>query len=139
MSLSIFGDKATIPKDEMLAETLSEAEILWKSVIEHIQSNYKNTSQEWKFYSKAAGWTLVIKTGKRTLTYLIPLKNSFKINFVFGEKAVEVAKQFDLPEPVITSILEAKQYMEGRSFMLDITKEEDIKTVQILLKIKNDN
>ncbi len=137
MSLSIFGEKAIQPNEEQLEGALVACKPLWDGLKNHITSTYGNTSEEWKYYSKSAGWTLVIKSKKQTLLYLVPLSHSFKVNFVFGEKAVAAAQKANLPEPVCSLILEAKQYMEGRSFMVDVTTEADINTVIKLLEIKN--
>ena len=139
MALSAFGEKAFMPDDEMLAVALLERKAIWDNIIEHIENTYSNISTEWKFYTKAAGWTYVIKSGKRTLIYLIPRQDCIKTSFVFGEKAVEAAKDADLPDFVLATILEAKVYAEGRSFMADVIEAGDIRLIETLLKIKDDN
>ena len=92
MSLSAFDDKTSPPNEEMLSEFLSDSKILWDLLLKHLGKTCKNTSTEWKYYSKSAGWALVVSSEKRKIVYLIPLKESFKTNFVFGEKAVAEAK-----------------------------------------------
>ena len=139
MALSLFGEKAIKPTDELLAEALLERKIIWDLIYAHIENTYSKISGEWKFYSKSSGWSFVIKSGKRTLIYLIPREDCIKTNFVYGAKAVEAAKTADLPQPVLVSILESKDYMEGRSFMVDVAEKADVEVIQKLLKIKNDN
>jgi hypothetical protein len=136
MSLSAFDDKTSPPNEEMLSEFLSDSKILWDLLLKHLGKTCKNTSTEWKYYSKSAGWVLVVSGEKRKIVYLIPLKESFKTNFVFGEKAVAEAKCADLPTSVLTLILESKPYMEGRSFMVDVKNITDVEIVEKLLKIK---
>lgn len=136
MSLSIFGEKTIVPNEKMLSETLGSQKVLWDNIKKQLIAIDKNILEEWKFYSKAAGWTLVVKSGKQTLLYLIPLNGYFKINFVFGEKAVALAKSSDLPKEIIALILDAKPYMEGRSFMIDVDIDTDDELVNKLLKIK---
>lgn len=137
MSLSMFGEKAFLPDDEMLAGVLMDSKVFWDSIKNHVAKTYGNVSDQWKYYSKSAGWTLVIKSSERTIVYLIPLKGCFKANFVFGEKAVIAAKNTNLPEAVIALILEAKPNMEGRSFMIDVKNEADLDTVIKLIEIKS--
>ena len=139
MSLSAFGEKAVVPTDEMLAASLSETKSIWQGIRQHLESSYENISGEWKYYSKSAGWTFVLKSGKRTLLYLIPLKDYFKATFVFGERAAQAAQAADFPKTVLNAIAEAKQYMEGRSFMVDVKTGADAVIIEKLLKIKNDN
>ena len=139
MSLSVFDNKAFLPNDELLSNVLSETKNLWENIMAHICGAYKNIGSEWKFYSKAAGWSFVVKSGKRTLIYLIPLAGYFKASFVYGEKAVTEAQLAGLPEFVLESIAEAKPYAEGRSFMVDVRDSDDVSLVEKLLKIKSDN
>lgn len=136
MSLSIFGEKAIQPNENMLADALCGRIELWNSIKKQLLAIDENIQEEWKFYSKAAGWTLVLKSGKQTLLYLIPLDNYFKINFVFGEKMITLTKDSDLPKSVITLILDAKAYMEGRSFMIDVNTKADVDVINKLVKIK---
>ena len=139
MSLSIFGDKKILPNDEMLGEALSELKNHWDSIKKHIENTYDKISGEWKYYSKSSGWTFVIKSGKRTLVYLIPTEECIKASFVFGEKAVEAAQKADLPEAILKRLLESKAYVEGRSIMVDVENDKHIDIVKKLLKIKTDN
>jgi hypothetical protein len=139
MSLSVFEHKDVIPDDEALAKALGERKAAWDSIREHIRSNYKDANEEWKYYSKSSGWTFVIKSGKRTLIYLIPMSGYFKTNFVYGAGATEEALSSDIPDLVKKAISSARQYIEGRSFMTDVKKKEDTDTVMKLIGIKNRN
>ena len=139
MSLSVFGEKALVPDDGMLGAELGECKLFWDDIINHMEGTYEGVGGEWKYYSKAAGWSFVVKSGKRTLIYLIPLGGWFKANFVFGDRAVVAAQTAGLPEPLVTLILDAKQHMEGRSFMIDIKSEEDVEIAKKLIAIKNNN
>ena len=139
MALSIFGEKTIKPTDEMLAEVLGEREAIWDCITEHVEITYGKMLCEWKFYSKSAGWSFVVKSGKRTMIYLIPLNGYFKANFVFGEKAVAAAQMADLPESVLKEITEATVYAEGRSFMINVAEDADAVLIEKLLKIKRDN
>jgi hypothetical protein len=56
--------------------------------------------------------------------------------FVFSESAVTTAAQSGLPEPVKAAIRDAKPYMEGRSFQVDVATEDDVAVVQRLMTIK---
>jgi hypothetical protein len=138
-SLSIFGDKAMPPSEEALAGVLAGSKAYWDSIKSHVASECGDYSEEWKYYSKKAGWSLVVKSGKRTILYLIPLSGCFKANFVFGEKAVAAALVSGLPEPITALISQAAPYMEGRPFMVDITSESDARTVKRLIAIKETN
>ena len=139
MSLSIFGEKAEIPTEDALATALGESKALWGDIKKHVESACGNYNDEWKFYSKKAGWSFVVRSGKRTILYLIPQDKYFKVNFVLGDKAVTVAHDAGLPEAIVALIMEAMPYAEGRSFMFDIGSLDDVDLVGKLISIKAEN
>lgn len=111
---------------------------LWDTLKVYICENCKGSKNEWKFYSKKSGWTLVFKKKGRTLLYLIPCKGYFKVFFVFGEKAINAAKNALLPEHIMKHIIEATTYAEGTSFDIKVKNEQDLEAVYKLLKIKDE-
>ena len=131
MAASIFGEKAIIPDKEALSVTLKDNHVLWDEILD-----FSGGSGEWKFYSKSAGWTMQVKKGKRTLFYLMPKDGFFQMTFVYGERAVEAAKSFELPEKVLGNIEQATAHIEGRSVAIDITSNADINTVKKMLQLK---
>ena len=137
MSLSAFGEKTLVPNEEMLADALAGSKVLWDRIKRHVEAACGKASEEWKYYTKKAGWTLVVKSGERTILYLIPLEGCFKASFVFGERAVAAANDAGLPGPVVALISEAKPYVEGRPFMIDVQTEDDVDTAVRLIDIKN--
>jgi len=139
MSLSIFGDKAKMPTEDALAAALGESKALWDDIKKQVESACGNCIDEWKHYSKKAGWSFAVRSGKRTILYLIPQYKYFKANFVLGGKAVAAAQDAGLPEAIIALIAEATPYAEGRSFMFDIASLDDVDSARKLISIKAEN
>ena len=131
MAASIFGEKTIMPHEETLISALKGSKTLWDKMIAISCGN-----GEWKFYSKAAGWTYPIKKNKRTLFYMMPKDGWFQLTFVFGERAVEAAKSAELPEQVLNDLLQAKAYVEGRSVAIHVNGDADLDTAQKLLQLK---
>ena len=131
MAESIFDEKAITPNEEMLNIALNSRKILWDKMI-----SVSGGIGEWKFYSKAAGWTYSLKKNKRTLFYMMPKSNWFRLIFVFGEHAVEAAKSIDLPEQILNDLLQAKPYVEGRSLTININNNTDLNIAKKLLQLK---
>ena len=139
MSLSVFGDKAEIPTEDTLVAALGESKAFWDDIKNQIESVCGDYSDGWKFYSKKAGWSFVIRSGKRTILYLIPQDKYFKVNFVLGDKAIAAVEKAVLPGAIITLIMGAKPYTEGRSFMIDARSLDDVDSVMKLVRIKAEN
>ena len=131
MAASIFGEKAIFPNKETLSVALKENQVLWDKILD-----FSGGKGEWKFYSKAAGWTLQVKKGKRTLFYLMPKDSWLQMTFVYGECAVEAAQAFGFPEKILNDLQQATAYVEGRSVTIDVTSIADIDTVEKMLQLK---
>ena len=139
MATSIFGDKKVLPDNDTLTEALAENKAVWDELLAHIEETYPTIGKEWKCYTKAHGWTYVIKSKKRTLLYLTPLYGYFTASFTLGERAAGEVQKADSPVAVKEAFASAQVYMEGRSAAMDIRNEEDLKVAEKLIQIKNDN
>ena len=136
MATSIFDDKAIVPNDSMVDDAIADRKPLWDKMKSHVAENYQNISQEWKMYSKKAGWSLVFKQGKRTLFYFVPCENHFIIAFVLGEKAVSTAMQLSLSASTKEAISDADVCAMGHSFFVFVKSGQDMEDVIAILKVK---
>lgn len=139
MAESIFEDKEIIPTDQELNHVLKESYQLWSNIVNYVFKNYIKPNDSWKFYSKKAGWSYLLKSDKRTLLYLIPNDGYFKIVFVFGDKAYEKIKLSSLPKDIITQVEMATKHMEGRSVKFVVQDNSCIENIKLLIEIKNNN
>lgn len=139
MAEIVFDDKAKIPEENELLDAFGPAAKYWKELKKHLKEEYGPVIEEWKFYSKKSGWTLKILKKKRNLFFFTPAKGFFKIAFVFGDKAVAVVEKSDLPEEIITTLKNARKYMEGRGLQIEVNGTEDIENVKKLVEIKINN
>ena len=137
MALSAFDNKGLMPDDDMVATILGESLTLWQTIKTHFTANYKNTSEEWKFYGKESGWTKNIKSGKRTLFWFCPMNGMFQVGFTFSEKAVAAVHNSDLPKEITSLIPDAKACVCGYGLRLDIKTEADADAVIKLIAIKD--
>ena len=139
MATSIFDDKAITPDESMTDAVLADTKALWDKIRSHAAERYPGLEQEWKFYSKKSGWSLVIRQKKRTLFYFIPCKGYFMITFVLGEKAERTAMGSSIPDHIKDVISAATSYAEGKSFFVDVRDEKDVEPVLTLFRIKNES
>jgi len=139
MSVSVFEDKDTRPDDKMLAKALGKSNRLWLQIKKHLKVEYGELIEEWKFYGQKSGWILKTLRKKRNLFFFIPLKSSFQVSFVFGEKAVAVVEKSDLPQELITTLKNARKYAEGRGLRIDVKNSADVEHIKKLVEIKVNN
>jgi hypothetical protein len=114
MESSIFTDKSVQPDNYSLAQVLGENGNFWEAMKQHIRQKHGDVIEQWKFYSAKYGWTLKTLLKKRNLFFFTPLDGYFRIGFVFGDKAVAVIENSDLPGDIINELKNARKYAEGR-------------------------
>ncbi len=93
-------------------------------------------TEEWKYYNQKSGWILKTLKKKRNLFFFIPVEGSFKITFIFGDRAVAAIEGSDLPEEIIDRLRNAKKYAEGRGIQLQVTSVADVENVKKLVEQK---
>ena len=136
MATSMYDNKAVIPDDSMVDCAIANTKPLWDKLKTHVADHYQGISQEWKMYSKKAGWNLVYRQEKRTLFYFVPCDNHFIIAFVLGERAVETALQSCISDTAREAISDADVCAMGHSFFVTVRSEQDLKDAIALLEIK---
>ncbi len=136
MAVSVFEDKAVMPDDKMLAKALGKSNRMWREIKKHLKAEYGELVEEWKFYGVKSGWILKTLRKKRNLFFFIPLKGSFQVSFVFGDKAVAAVEKSGLPKGLITELKNARKYAEGRGLRIDVKNSADVEHIQKLVEIK---
>ncbi|MHC4324867.1 MAG: DUF3788 family protein [Planctomycetota bacterium] len=139
MAASVFEDKTTMPDDKMLAGALGKSSRLWQEIKKNLKAEYGELIEEWKFYGRKSGWILKTLRKKRNLFFFIPLKGTFQLSFVFGEKAVAAVEKSDLPQELITELKNARKYAEGRGLRVDVKNSADVENIRKLVEIKINN
>ncbi|MHC4489085.1 MAG: DUF3788 domain-containing protein [Planctomycetota bacterium] len=139
MAVSVFGDKAAKPTDQMLAKALGQSNRLWEEIKKHLKAEYGQLIEEWKFYGQKSGWILKTLRKKRNLFFFIPFEGAFRVSFVFGDKAVAAAERSDLPQDLITTLKNARKYAEGRGLKIDVKRSTDVEHIKKLVEIKINN
>lgn len=139
MSESAFDNKSIVPNTKALEEVLGESSEYWNDFRKHIEEKFGPLTDDWKFYNQKSGWILKVLKKKRNLFFMLPVENSLKITFVFGDRAVSVVEKSDLPEEIKNSLKEARKYMEGRGLQIEVKDLEDVMNINKLVEIKINN
>jgi hypothetical protein len=93
-----FIGKKQQPTDAELAAALGPAKPLWDQVVSALMSENPELVPEWKCSSPKLGWGLRLQRKKRNIVHFSPCAGSFRVGFIFGEKALEaVREEFRIP------------------------------------------
>ena len=96
MAKSIYLEKAMLSDELTLAVEVSGYKQQWDEIIRYLSETYVDFSQEWKYYGKAWGWTLMLKSKSKTLCYITPAQEYFQVSVIFNDKGRALAAAYDL-------------------------------------------
>ena len=136
MTPNAFIGKAKKPTDAELAAALGPAKPIWDQLLADLSQECGANVQEWNSYSPKAGWSLRVKHKDRTIVWLAPCAGCFRVAFIFGDKAMQAARQNKWPKRVIKVMDEAPKYPEGTGIRLEVKSSRDIGTLKKLAAIK---
>ena len=132
-------DSATPPDESGLRDWLGEENYgRWRHVADYIDAQYPDVfSPDWLFGGKKHGWSLRYKKSKSFCT-LIPERNRFLIQIVFGQEEREKAEAI-LPSLVSHARADyeaATTYHDGKWLLLVVDSASVLADVERLLTIK---
>jgi hypothetical protein len=139
VALSAFDDKSGPPTESELDGTLGRSSRLWRELTASVTAAYAPVESEWAFSGEKYGWTARLKRKSRVILYMIPGKRHFLVGFVLGRRAVEAARQADLPPSVGVAIDSAPKYAEGTGVRLEVRTKNDLDAMLTLAAIKMAN
>lgn len=137
MALSVFDDKSRQPTEADLARALKGSFVFWNDLKKRIASIFTPLTFEWGFTSKSTGWGLRLKHKERIIVYMTPCEGYFlALVCPGGEKAVQAARNSDLPASIMQVVDSARKYAEGRGVRLKVTSARDVRNIEKLAVIK---
>ena len=136
MSENIFKIKDNPPLEAQIKEIIKEKYKILDAIRQYIRESIGETNEEWKYYGVKNGWLLKTLLKKRNLFFIVIYDGYFRINFVFGDKAVDSVLESDISPEIKKSLMEAKKYAEGRGISFDVVDSEQLNDIQKLIDVK---
>lgn len=134
-----FTDKNHKPTEAVLTELLGRSKKYWDELHVALKAAFGEAKPEWKYYGQKLGWSYRLVCKKRTIVWLGPRSKFVNVGFIFGDKAVAAIMASKLPAAVKTEIKNAKKYVEGRPYGVEMRIKQDFELVMELAKIKMAN
>lgn len=139
VSENAFDGQTERPTEKAVEASLGPSYAAWKQLVAQLKQELILDAAEWHSSAVKNGWALRLQLKKRNIVYLGSRAGYFLAAFVFGDKAVAVARKSELPAQVLKMIAETKRYGEGTPVRIEVSKPEDLGPVVILAKIKVEN
>jgi Protein of unknown function (DUF3788) len=133
----LLTDKLIYPTDDYIFSIIGDKKVLWQSIMNHMDVNYKDSSGEWNFYNDGKRWLYKMIHKKKTIFWAAILTDTFRITFYFGNKAEPAIDGSDLPQTIKDGFRTAKRYGLIRPVSFKILNNTDVENVLKLIAIKH--
>jgi hypothetical protein len=133
-----FIGEAKPPSSRTLLAKLGPSAAGWSELIAWLTQKGIECNN-WSSVSPRYGWSLRPLLKKRTIVWLGPCQDSFRVSFALGDKAVVAARASKLPKALLEQIANARRYAEGTPVRLIIKSADDLAPVRTLVEIKLEN
>ena len=109
---------------------------LWRDLTERIAGLVSPLNEEWAFSGRKLGWALRLGHKKRAVLYMTPCHGYFRASLALGEKAVTAAREGKLPAGLLSRIVDAPKFPEGRAVRLEVRTAKDLSGVARIAAIR---
>jgi len=136
----VLGDKNIFPSDEFIQSIIGDKIISWQKLIRYVKDNYRDITEEWRYYNDGRQWLFKMQQKKKTIFWASILKDTFRITFYFGNKAESVIEESTVPQRIKDDFRNAPRFGALRPITTIVNENQDldniIKLIDVKVKIK---
>lgn len=132
----VLSDKNVFPTEDILYSIIGDNKIVWQKIMAYVKDNYKEITEEWRYYNDGRQWLFKMQQKKKTLFWIGVQKDTFRITFYFGNKAEPVITGSSLPKKYKDDFVEGKRYGNIRAITIKVTGPSDLENIYKLIAIK---
>ena len=136
----VLGDKNIFPSDEFIQSIIGDKIIIWQKLIRYVKDNYRDITEEWRYYNDGRQWLFKMQQKKKTIFWASILKDTFRITFYFGNKAESVIEESTVPQKIKDDFRNAPRFGALRPITTIVNENQDldniIKLIDVKVKIK---
>jgi hypothetical protein len=124
------------PDDKLILSVIGDKMRYWKEIMEYLNEKYSGASGDWNYYNDGKQWVFKMTWKKKTIFWIVLVKESFRVTFYFGDKAEEHIFSADIPQKLKDDFRDGKRYGKIRAISLEINDISDVETVKKVAEIK---
>ena len=132
----VLTDKNVVPGDDLIFSILGDKKILWLKIMRYAHDNYKEITEEWRYYNDGKQWLFKMQQKKKTIFWIGILKDTFRITFYFGDKAAPLIENSDLPQSIKDDFRITKRFGSLRAITIRMSGPSDLDNIFRLIDIK---
>jgi hypothetical protein len=132
----VLGDKSVYPSEDIIFSIIGDKKIVWQKIMNFVNQNYKEITEEWRYYNDGKQWLFKIQLKKKTIFWIGVLQYTFRITFYFGNKAEPIILNSNLPEKIKDDFVSGKKYGNIRAITIRISGTDDLDNIYKLIDLK---
>jgi hypothetical protein len=132
----VLSDKNNKPDEALILLVTGDKMKYWKDLMEYVHDNYTGASGDWNYYNDGKQWIFKMTWKKKTIFWIVLVKESFRVTFYFGDKAEEQIFSSEIPQKLKDDFKNGKRYGKIRAISLEINDMPDIESVKKIAEIK---
>jgi hypothetical protein len=132
----VLGDKSVYPTEDFLFSIIGDKKVVWQKIMNHVNQNYKDITEEWRYYNDGKQWLFKVQLKKKTIFWIGVLQDTFRITFYFGNKAEPVIVNSNLPDKMKNDFVSGKKYGNIRAISIRISGAGDLENIYKLVDLK---
>jgi len=134
--LPVLGDKNIFPSDDIIFSLIGDKKIIWQTILEHANNNYKDIISEWRYYNDGKQWLFKLQHKKKTVFWAGVLKDTMRITFYFGNKAEPLIRNSSLPDTIKDNFASVKRFGTLKPITIPLHGLEDLEIIYKLIRLK---
>ena len=132
----VLGDKNIFPSDDYIQSIIGDKIVMWKKLSGYVKDNYKDITEEWRYYNDGKQWLFKMQQKKKTIFWASVLKDTFRITFYFGNKAEQAIEAISLPQKIKDGFRDARRFGALRPITTIVNGNEDLDNILKLIDVK---
>jgi hypothetical protein len=132
----VLGDRSVYPSEEILQSIIGDKMVIWQKIISYVKDNYKDITEEWRYYNDGKQWLFKMQQKKKTIFWAGVLKDTFRITFYFGNKAEPVIEGSTLPQKIKDGFRDARRFGTLRPISTIVKENQDLENILKLIDVK---
>jgi hypothetical protein len=130
------SDRNNKPDDALILSVIGDKVKYWKEIMEFLHVKYPGCSGDWNYYNDGKQWVFKMTWKKKTIFWIVLVKESFRVTFYFGDKAEEHIFSSEIPQKLKDDFRTGKRYGKIRAISVEINEMSDVESVKKIAEIK---
>ena len=132
----VLGDKSVYPSEDILFSIIGDKKIVWQKIMGYVKDNYKNVTEEWRYYNDGKSWLMKVTRKSKTVFWLSVIKGAFRITFYLPHRAEDAIQASSISNELKDMFCKGEHPGKLRGLTVVFRDKADIENAMALIAVK---